>query len=221
MSSNLMYATKNESYFNTSRMDVLDLLRDKQGVKILEIGAGTGATLVTSKDLGIASEVTGIELMRIEGSGQDNPTIDRFIIGDLNSALKDIERSYFDVVICADVLEHLVDPWSVLKELHERMVEGGTLVVSLPNFRNHRVLRKLIVGGSFEYADSGILDKTHLRFFCKKDIIEMLESCSFKVEFIKEHMGAYGVRHKLADGITLKLLHDFFVFQYVVVVRKN
>lgn len=78
----------------------------------------------------------------------------------------------FDVVVAADVLEHLYDPWSVLKSMASLINRAGYLVVSLPH-AGHAAVAGCLVHGDFSYRDWGLLDRTHLRFFCLKNM-EML-----------------------------------------------
>jgi len=85
-----------------------------------------------------------------------------------------------DCVIFSDVLEHTSDPWAVLRRWRSVLAPGGTLVVSLPNVAHKSVLRPLL-RGRFDYADEGVLDRTHLRFFTRVTAIEMIEACGFEV----------------------------------------
>lgn len=216
-----IYSNKQSSYFTAARIDLIELLPRFNGLKILELGAGTGETLIAAKDLGLAEEVVGIELIKAENSGQTSSKIDRFIYGDIENLALDFEDNYFDVVICADVLEHLVDPWQVVRKLSNHLRQGGLFISSIPNIRNYRVLLEIFLHGSFEYQGSGILDKTHLRFFCKKNIVQMFEDNGYEIQIAKNNMGAYGLRQKLFNNVTFKIFKDFLVFQYCTVAQKK
>ncbi len=72
-------------------------------------------------------------------------------------------KKIFDYIILGDVLEHLIDPWKIVNELKQYLKKDGYLVSSIPNIMHVSVLRNLVLG-NFTYEDSGILDKTHLRF---------------------------------------------------------
>jgi GT2 family glycosyltransferase/SAM-dependent methyltransferase len=85
-----------------------------------------------------------------------------------------------DCVIFADVLEHLVDPWEVLRRWHEVLRPGGALLCSLPNVTHGEVLWDLL-RGRWDYQDAGILDRTHLRFFTPATARRLLESTGFEV----------------------------------------
>ena len=86
----------------------------------------------------------------------------------------------FDVVVCADVLEHLPRPEILLEKIAGWLAPGGTLLVSLPNVANVSVRAALLIG-RFPYADRGILDRTHLRFYTRRSGRALLESAGFRV----------------------------------------
>lgn len=87
----------------------------------------------------------------------------------------------YDVILAADVLEHLKSPDATLQMLRRYLTPSGVLIVSLPNIA-HLSIRLLLLGGRFEYRESGILDETHLRFFTFKTACEFVEAAGFTVE---------------------------------------
>jgi SAM-dependent methyltransferase len=89
----------------------------------------------------------------------------------------------FDVVVCADILEHLPSPEELLAAIHKWLKPGGVLLVSLPNVANITVRLSLLLG-RFSYAERGILDRTHLRFFTKRTARALLEDAGFRVNRI-------------------------------------
>ena len=168
-----LYNQKRSSYFSNIRIDLVQFIPKSKDNKILEIGAGGGDTLVWIKENGLAREVVGLELNRLEGSNQMHPAIDKFYFVDLEKNETDLPFEYFDVLICGDVLEHLVNPWEVLHKVSRYLKKNGTIIVSCPNIRYYKTFIKIYLNGSFEYEEFGLYDKTHLRFFCKKDIIKI------------------------------------------------
>lgn len=213
-----LYSTKAPGYFGAARLDLLAMLPRGLNLRLLEVGAGDGGTLRAAKELGIASHTVGIDLTAPRPV-ELGPVADRFIVGDIESIDVPLAPESFDVIVCADVLEHLVDPWETVKKLAGYLVPGGLFVTSIPNLRNFRVLLALVVKGEFRYADGGIVDRAHLRFFTRKTIIQLFEETGLRIDRVEENMGAYGIRHKLVDRITLGLLHEFFVFQYRILAR--
>ena len=124
------------------------------------------------------------------------------------------------MVLIGDVLEHLVDPWATVERLRELLKADGQIICSLPNVRNFRLLRKLVLRGDFTYESAGLMDVGHLRFFCRRNALELFERAGLRVERVAENMGGYGWAHRLLDGLTFRLFHEFFVFQYRIVARK-
>ena len=88
--------------------------------------------------------------------------------------------SPFDVVVCADVLEHLARPQALLERIYGWLAPGGTLLVSLPNIANVSV-RLSLLAGRFRYTERGILDRTHLSFYTRRTGRELLERSGFRV----------------------------------------
>ena len=181
MSSN-HYAVKESNYFSNIRRDIISLIPENSKQKILEIGAGAGNTLLYIKENQIAKEVMGVELMEIANSNQKHPLIDKFQIANIEHESIQAQEEYFDIIICADVLEHLVDPWSIVDKLSRYLKKDGLLIVSIPNIREWKTLSKIIFRGDFSYQSSGgIMDKTHLRFFCKRNIYQLLNTSVLSV----------------------------------------
>jgi 2-polyprenyl-3-methyl-5-hydroxy-6-metoxy-1,4-benzoquinol methylase len=214
-----LYRDKGASYFGTPRLDLLGMLPAGGGLSLLELGAGDGATLRAAKRLGLASSTAGIDLVAPDLGAADE-RIDRFLTGDCERMELDLPPGSFDAVLCADVLEHLVDPWRMVRRLTELLRPGGLFLASLPNFRNHRAWWPILFAGDFRYEPSGLRDHTHLRFFCRQNIEQLFQNAGLEVEAMAENMGAYGRRHRLLDALTCRLGHDFFVFQFRVQARK-
>jgi SAM-dependent methyltransferase len=89
----------------------------------------------------------------------------------------------FDVVVCADVLEHLPHPEELLARVRTWLRPGGTLLVSVPNVANLTV-RLALLTGRFPYAERGILDRTHLRFYTRGSARALIESGGFRVRAV-------------------------------------
>jgi len=108
----------------------------------------------------------------------------------------------FDLIICADILEHLVDPWSVTADIRRFAHAGTVLAVSIPNVRYWRALARLAFGKGFAYEESGIFDSTHLRFFTSADALRMLRGAGWK----PQRVGApppgrlRGLRQRIRDA---------------------
>ncbi|CAN5548490.1 hypothetical protein BH10PLA1_BH10PLA1_08030 [soil metagenome] len=89
----------------------------------------------------------------------------------------------YDAIVCADVLEHLPDPLSVLKQLVKAAKPGATFLISLPNVA-HFAARLMLLAGRFPKMERGILDRTHLQFFTRDTAADLLKSAGLKIEHI-------------------------------------
>ena len=90
----------------------------------------------------------------------------------------------FDCITFIDVLEHLVDPWGTLKKSREYLRPGGVIVASIPNIRHGVVLYNLVIRGEWRYEERGIMDRTHLRFFTKKSMLELFAHAGLEIDLI-------------------------------------
>lgn len=217
-----LYEDKGVGYFDYPRLDLLEMLPRGGGLRLLEVGAGNGATLREAKRRALASYTVGIDLVDspLDGTPPDPLAPDRFISGNVEEMDLDLPVDAFDALLCADVLEHLVNPWRVVRALSRHLKPGGLFLSSIPNARNHRFLRPILLQGDFRYEDAGLFDRTHLRFFCRKNIQNLFESAGLVVEGMAENMGGYGIRHRMLDRLTFGLLHELFVFQYRTRARR-
>jgi SAM-dependent methyltransferase len=177
--------------------------------------------LVALKRSGKAREVVGVELMAIPGGGQNRPEIDRFIIADIEQQRLDLEPESFDVVICGDVLEHLRDPWSALQYLSGFLRCAGIFVISLPNILYWRAFARIALG-DFRYASSGVLDRTHLRFFCRKNMLDLVRSAGLDIRSVEPSFRRHQLLKKvrLMNALSLGLGERFWAQQYLIVAEK-
>lgn len=208
-----LYADKAGEYFSHARENIIALLPDGSN-RVLEIGCGFGNTLIEAKRRGKASEIIGVDINNLSVSGE----LDGFIVGNIETASLPYSQEYFDAIILADVLEHLQDPWRVLKNVMHYLKKGGICIISIPNIRELRTIGGILLKGRFEYRDCGILDKTHLRFFCKKDIVQLIHSAGLEINKIDFKISP---RRKLFNGITLGFFEDILVDQYFIRSIKN
>jgi 2-polyprenyl-3-methyl-5-hydroxy-6-metoxy-1,4-benzoquinol methylase len=207
-----MYTEKPENYFSRIRNDIIELIQCNN-CNILEIGCGEGNTLVELKKQGKAKFVAGIDIVDLNQSSK----LDKFILADVENDNIDLPEEYFDIIICADVLEHLKDPWNVLRKIKKFLKPNRILLASIPNIREIKTLIDIAIKGDFKYVDAGILDKTHLRFFCKKNSIELFESTGYKIEKITFNLSP---KRKFLLKLSLGLLEEFLVVEYLVLCKK-
>lgn len=218
-----MYQEKSKKYFNHPRFDLIGLIPVNERNKILEVGSGSCETLVEIKKQRLAEEVTGIELMKLPGTAQENPEIDRLITGNIENIDTELSENYFDVIICGDVLEHLTDPWSTMKKLGKYLKEDGVIITSIPNIREYHILYRILFLADFRYTETGILDRTHLRFFCKKNIISLIISSGFLPVSVYPifKLDKAQKNKRIIDRLTFGIIRDFLTAQYVIISKKS
>tara|TARA_R110000824_G_scaffold390760_2_gene587436 strand:- start:106725 stop:107384 length:660 start_codon:yes stop_codon:yes gene_type:complete len=169
-----------QEYYGIARTEVFDLLPQNCS-RILELGVGMGATMAALRKVRDISFAAGVELMP-EIAERARTHIDEVLSGDIETLEMPQSWTGFDLILCLDVLEHLADPWTVVRQLHERLAPGGVIVASLPNVNHVSVSLPLFFRGEWELKDAGILDRTHLRFFVKKTAIELMTSSGLSLQ---------------------------------------
>jgi 2-polyprenyl-3-methyl-5-hydroxy-6-metoxy-1,4-benzoquinol methylase len=176
-----LYSEKDAGYFSGARTDIAPLLTQKgpRPLRVLEIGCSEGHTLEWLKRTGYCIWAAGVEpyaeLRATPGA------VDQFFKLDIEKTLPDLEPASVDLILCLDVLEHLVNPWESVRRLDALLKPGGQWIISVPNVRNYHILFDLAFKGRFRYAESGTLDRTHLRFFTRESVIELAECAGAKV----------------------------------------
>jgi 2-polyprenyl-3-methyl-5-hydroxy-6-metoxy-1,4-benzoquinol methylase len=183
--------------------------------RVLDLGCSTGWLAAALKARGPV-EVVGIER---EPAYADvaRAQCDRVVVGDVEDVPSDLGR--FDCLVAADVLEHLVDPWSTL-EAYVRMLEPGCrAIVSLPNAA-HWTTFAALARGSWPRRPEGIHDATHLRWFTLRDAVELCEGAGLKVEHVERRPWLLwrGTRLARHAGPLARLAP--FTFQHVLAARR-
>lgn len=166
------YENKPQGYYDNVREEMLKYLPET-AKKILDVGCGNGAfaSLVKEKN---NAEVWGIELMEEEAKVAID-VLDKVFVGNCENHIEGLPDQYFDAIYMNDVLEHLVDPYSVLEILKSKLAPNGVFISSIPNVRFFRTFSKVLFSKDWIYDDHGVMDKTHLRFFTGKSIKRMYE----------------------------------------------
>jgi SAM-dependent methyltransferase len=210
---NSFYFKKNKKYYNHIRKDVLPLLPQKIN-RLLEVGCGFGNTLNYIKENRQCNWLGGVELIP-EVASISRKKLDFVVEGDIESLDLQILAESIDFILCLDVLEHLIDPWSVISKLDKLLKPGGAIIASIPNIRNLHVLIPLIFKGKWEYGDEGLLDRTHLRFFTRSSAIKLIESSGLKVDIIRDMNPDKSSKRRISDLLTFSIFKEFFVSQYL------
>ena len=220
-SSDIRMKHQTEDYFKHARTEVLPFLPSKLE-KVLELGAASGATFATIKQKHPNVWGYGIELDK-EAAKTAEGVFDIVKTGYIEGVKfeNDIAPESLDLVLCMDILEHLVDPWAQVARIVPLMREGGRLIISVPNVRNFKFLMRLLFKGDFNYVDAGILDRTHLRFFTFETAQELGTRAGLKPHYLG---GTKPPKPFSAKGIikilTFGMLEPIMQKQVLVVLEK-
>ncbi len=161
---------------HSSHSVIRSRLGEGRGRKALDVGAADGflAERLTAQGWSVTALERDPELAaRAHGRCKE------VVVADLESA-RPLLHGPFDAIVYGDVLEHLSDPGAVLRALDQTLAPGGTVIVSVPNVA-HLWVRLSLLAGRFDYADRGILDRTHLRFFTRRTLRELLGAAGLTV----------------------------------------
>lgn len=177
------------SYYHIQRDEMLSFI--PEGAKdFLEIGCGAGTFGALLQEEIRGARVVGVEAHPL-AAGEARTRLASVIEKPIEDALTTIQDGSIDCVVCNDVLEHLVDPWAVLRQLRAKLRSGGSVVSSIPNVRHFPVFKSYFLAGDWKYEADGVLDRTHLRFFTQQSIRRMYEECGYRVDRME---GIFGYR---------------------------
>ena len=153
-----------------------------QSKNLIEIGCSSGALAREFKKNSSDCHWLGIEIDS-KFADMAKRYCDKTIVLNIESATENFweETKNADCWIFGDVLEHLKDPWAILKLIRANISKTGSVVACIPNAQHWTLQAKLSVG-DFRYEESGLLDKTHLRWFTRQTIIEMFDLAGFQIE---------------------------------------
>lgn len=205
--------------YTSPRLDVAALVPE-DARRILELGCSTGATAGHLKARQ-GAEVVGVERDPAFAEAA-TAVVDQLLVRDLNEPdWMDGVDGGFNCIVAADVLEHLVDPWSVLAAAVKRLAPGGRVVLSLPNIRHVQSLVALSFG-RWPYRDRGVHDATHLRFFTLRGIRGMLAAAGLEIESLVRSyrfLDTESPLDRLASLARVTPLRELFTYQYLLRAR--
>jgi len=141
--------------------------------RVLEAGCASGHVSKMLKGQGCS--VVGVE-MDATVVQLALPWVERVVVGDFDEGAlwEELEGEVFDVALFGDVLEHLRDPLATLSEAVKHLGPSGFVVISVPNIA-HADVKVALLNGTFPYQDSGLLDRTHIHFFTKESVLELVK----------------------------------------------
>ena len=210
---------------DTSHARILSWMENQKPGRVLDIGCSDGNIAAELRSVG--HEVVGVDLEESPGVREN---VDLFVQADLDQGIPAEVTGKFDVVLAADVVEHVRNPSALLAEMRGYLAPGGSLIVSVPNFA-HWYPRTRVLFGTFDYDRRGILDRTHLRFFTRSSFERLIGSSGLRVK--RRHYiglplevldrgtasgdteGKAGRFIKILDKIALDVRPTLFAYQFV------
>jgi 2-polyprenyl-3-methyl-5-hydroxy-6-metoxy-1,4-benzoquinol methylase len=204
------------NYFTLVRTEMLPFI-PKGASKILEIGCADGnfGELLMSQG---AKEVWGLEYEQDQAEIAKK-RLHKVLVGDVAIQLLNLPDQYFDVIVCNDVLEHLIDPYTVVLKLKNKLSENGVIVSSIPNIRYFRNFFDLLFNKNWIYTDSGILDRTHFRFFTYKSIRKLFEDNGYEIVKMVGINSTKSIRPFIFNLLFLGWFWDIRFLQFATVAK--
>jgi len=197
----------------------------KVGGPVLDVGSAQGM-------LGASLAGTGITLDAVEPHAAwadvARPHYRNVYCNSIESA--SLPDGEYAVVVCADVLEHTADPAAVLARLRRAARSDASFVISVPNVA-HMAVRTMLLFGYFPKMQRGILDRTHLQFFTRKTVIELLASAGLRARVVRAtglpleellHRPPGGIIYTVISAlqrVAVRLFPGLFAFQWVIVAE--
>lgn len=225
-----LYKSKSgENYFQWVREDLINFFsayykqHETDTENVLEIGCAQGKFGNYFKKKYNTLNYIGIDIFQ-EAVDLANDEIDTALCDNIENPKQEtkelLEKYGFDLIILADVLEHLQNPWDTLKNMQKLLKPNGRIMISIPNGGNIEVIKKLAFD-KFEYEERGILDKTHLRFFTRYTILNLIDYSNLTIEFEGSNNDWKIPKIRLFNLVTFGIFKKWFIRQYFFVLKKK
>ena len=207
--------TSASGYFENERADVVAKLPRPLG-RVLDVGCGAGGVGRSLRAAG-AERIVGVEI-HAPSAERARAILDEVNVGSVDQVLgAGRVQGPFDTFVLYDVLEHLVDPAAVLEALVPLAAPGARAHVSVPNARHWTLMRDLVLRGTFGYTDWGHRDRTHLRWFTRRDIEALLAGTGWPV--VGSSPALMG-REATLDRLTRGAAREFLALQWHVLAQR-
>ena len=175
----MYYSYKGVDFFSSHHKIACYIKKIKDNSLVLDVGCNAGFIGRTLRELRWHGNIDGIDKEKNYKSKAMQFGYNSFYNIDIETALENFKKKY-DVIVFADVLEHLIRPEKVLLEIRKNLKNNGTIIISLPNIANAYIRLKLLLG-NFDYSNRGILDRDHKFFYTKKTAINLIKKSKLKI----------------------------------------
>jgi 2-polyprenyl-3-methyl-5-hydroxy-6-metoxy-1,4-benzoquinol methylase len=202
---------------DSSHGRIFAMLARRPPSKILDLGCSGGQ--LAERLQGAGHDVTGVDVFEAPGVRR---RMRRFVVADLDAGIPEDAGAGYDVVLAADVLEHLREPERLLRDAKRVLRPGGSLILCVPNI-GHWYPRFRTLLGRFDYDQRGPLDRGHLRFFTRRSIKRLLEREGFalrRVDPVGLPFDAVEVEGRrwlrVLDSLSLRTWPTLFGYQFIL-----
>lgn len=208
---------KDSSYYELPRCEIASLIVGTPK-KILEIGCAAGNF---KRNITWDCEYHGVEPVSAAAEkARSNGVIVH--VGTYDDVKDELPDNYFDLIVANDVIEHMPQPWDFLRSIKSKMNDKGYIIGSVPNVRYVTNLWQMLIKKDWRYADGGVLDITHFRFFTPKSFARTLRECHFDIEFLKPSgPGKYAVLKKFLSIFAFPFGTDILYMQIAFRARSS
>ena len=185
---------KNNIFFNDGTVKDIALKLLEKGEKLLDLGGGRGDCGEAVKASSLYKEIYGVDVdfKLLEESKERGLVINRC---DLNKGALPFKCNYFDAITCLEVIEHIINPHEILREVNRILKPGGIFIISTPNIQWIYHIFRLILGygpstsfpdsNIFRYYRSNSYDGGHVKYFTKRDLCNLMISSNFIINQIR------------------------------------
>lgn len=223
-------------YFALERLEVVQMVLQHgiRAARILELGCAAGATAKQFKSALSPERYVGLE-MEPEVAEQARAHLSEVHVVDLNATAPEalgLAKESFDLLLALDVLEHLYNPWDVLADYSELLAPGGHAVLSIPNVANVAVIQQL-AQGKWQYESAGLLDATHIRFFTRESIGQLVTGAGLNLLHVssvlnprpdltqaREAGNNINLGNIQISNLSKSDVLNLFAFQFLVIAQK-
>lgn len=211
-------------YSFSPRRDLMSLMDfSKAGLRVLEIGCACGVTLREIGARSSSARLYGVELN--EKAAEIAAPYATILSMDVERLDPSQVAERFDYIVMGDVIEHLQNPWKAIENMRELLAPGGEVIASIPNIGHISNLYE-VLSGNWTYKSMGLLDRTHLRFFTKKEIIKLFQEAQFDIQDMRYITVPYPeigkqLRKELLSLQTISVdAEDLDAFQWLVRAKR-
>lgn len=217
-----------ESGLSPVHIEALKLIgKDKT---VLDVGCSTGYFIRAVREQ-LGGRVDGVEIDPTAAEEAAKYAREIYIGSIEDPDLFNQLHAAYDVVLLLDVLEHMREPWEVLKNVRRLLLENGCVIASIPNIANWR-MRWSLFWGKFQYQETGLLDRDHIRFFTLKTVKQLFKGAGYNITYFNFTLGSAPLILKGSPKSTAnfiktifrwiaRLFPGLFANQFIIKVVKN